>query len=58
MTDENLGLLLERFREFNIDIEARKSESKMTLIPCFIFFFLIIIRTHTLHFKERQYEWA
>ncbi|WP_199770224.1 hypothetical protein [Helicobacter bilis] len=51
MTDENLGLLLERFREFNIDIEARKSESKMTLIPCF---FLIIIRTHILHFKERQ----
>ena len=53
MTDENLGLLLERFREFNIDIEARKSESKMTLIPCFIFFFfLIIIRIHILHLRS------
>lgn len=48
MTDENLGLLLERFREFNIDIEARKSESKMTLIPCFIcFFFFFDYNTHT-----------
>lgn len=54
MTDENLGLLLERFREFNIDIEARKSESKMTLIPCFIFFFLIII--HTLHLRSKNMQ--
>ena len=44
MTDENLGLLLERFR---IDIEARKSESKMTLIPCFICFFFFDYNTHT-----------
>ncbi|WP_110505701.1 hypothetical protein [Helicobacter cinaedi] len=56
MTDENLGLLLERFREFNIDIEARKSESKMTLIPCFIFFFFDY-NTHThITFKERQWQ--
>lgn len=51
MTDENLGLLLERFREFNIDIEARKSESKMTLIPCFIFFFFFDYNSH-ITFKE------
>ena len=53
MTDENLGLLLERFREFNIDIEARKKRGQNDFNPLlYFFFFLIIIRT--LHFKERQ----
>ena len=33
MTDENLGLLLERFREFNIDIEARKKRGQNDFNP-------------------------
>lgn len=57
MTDENLGLLLERFREFTIDIEARKKRGQNDFNPLlYFFFFLIIIRTHILHFKERQWQ--
>lgn len=33
MTDENLGLLLERFREFTIDIEARKKRGQNDFNP-------------------------
>lgn len=49
MTDENLGLLLERFRQFTIDIEARKKRGQNDFNPLL---YLIIIRTHILHFKE------
>ncbi|MCI7710720.1 MAG: PD-(D/E)XK nuclease family protein [Helicobacter sp.] len=33
MTDENLGLLLEKFREFTIDIEARKKRGQNDFNP-------------------------
>lgn len=39
MTDENLGLLLERFREFTIDIEARKKRGQNDFNPLLYFFF-------------------
>lgn len=58
MTDENLGLLLERFREFNIEIEARKKRGQNDFNPCFIcFFFFFDYNTHThITFKERQWQ--
>lgn len=39
MTDENLGLLLERFREFNIDIEVRKKRGQNDFNPLLYLFF-------------------
>ena len=47
MRDENLGLFFTEFREFTIDIEARKKRGQNDFNPllCF-FFFLIIIHTH------------
>lgn len=50
MIDENLKLLLERFREFIIDIEARKKRGQNDFNP--LLYFLIIIHTH-ITFKER-----
>ena len=39
MTDENLGLLLERFREFTSDIAARKKRGQNDFNPLLYFFF-------------------
>lgn len=52
MRNENLRLFLERFREFNIDIEARKKRGQNGFNPLLYFFFFIIIHTYILHFKE------
>ena len=39
MTDENLRRFLERFREFNIEIEARKKRGQNDFNPLLLFFF-------------------
>lgn len=39
MRNENLRLFLERFREFNIDIEARKKRGQNDFNPLFYLFF-------------------
>ena len=39
MRNENLRLFLERFREFNIDIEARKKRGQNGFNPLLYFFF-------------------
>ena len=46
MTGENLGLLLERFREFTIDIEARKKRGQNDFNPL-LYFFFFDYNTHT-----------
>ena len=38
MTDENLGRFLERFREFTIEIEARKKRGQNDFNPLLYFF--------------------
>ena len=55
MTDENLRLFLQRFREFNAEIEARKKRGQNNFNPLlYLFFFLIIIRTHILHLRSNN----
>lgn len=47
MRNENLRLFLERFREFNIDIEARKKRGQNDFNPLlYLFFFFFDYNTH------------